>query len=159
MPRGHLSDKLGGTFQMGEVRGCNIPDNLLYSVENNVWVRRDGEEVTVGMTSYACALTGEIVSYVPKRAGKEVKKDMSCATVETATWVGPAKAPIAGEVVAINEAVAENPELINRDPYGAGWLVRIKASDWDTDSTDLQTGGEALAAFEAKMEAEDFSGC
>jgi glycine cleavage system H protein len=144
---------------MGEVRGCSIPEDLLYSLENNVWARLEGEEVTVGMTSYACTLAGQIVSYTPKKPGKDVKKDKSCATVESSKWVGPVKAPVAGEVVAVNEAVAAKPGLINEDPYGRGWLVRIKPSDWGADSAELITGGAALAAFEAKMEAEGFTGC
>lgn len=144
---------------MSEVRGCRIPDDLLYSVENNVWARQEGEEITVGLTAYACALAGQIVSYTPKRTGKDVKKNQSCATVESSNWVGPAKAPLGGEVVATNEAVAARPELINEDPYGEGWLVKIKPNNWAEDCTDLLTGGEALVAFEARMESEYFNGC
>jgi glycine cleavage system H protein len=145
---------------MGAVRGCNIPEDLLYHVDNNVWVRQEGDgTATVGLTSYACALAGQIVSYTPKKVGKDVKKDKSCATVESGKWVGPAKTPVGGEVVATNEAVAANPGLINSDPYGEGWLVKVKAGDWDGDSGELKTGADALAGFEAKMEADGFGGC
>ncbi len=145
---------------MGAVRGCDLPDDLSYNVENNVWIRKEGDgTVTVGMTSYACALAGEIVSYTPKKVGKKVKKDKSCATVESGKWVGPAKSPIAGEVVAINDAVASNPGLINKDPYGEGWLVKIQPADLDGDSAGLVTGADVATAFEAKMEADGFAGC
>jgi len=145
---------------MGAVRGCNFPEDLYYNVENNVWIRRENDgTVTIGLTAYAASLAGQIVSYTPKKVGKDVKKDKSCATVESGKWVGPAKVPVAGEVVAINDAVASKPGLINEDPYGAGWLVRIKPVDWDADSGDLKTGADALAAFEAKMESEGFGGC
>ena len=145
---------------MGAVRGCNIPEDLLYSVDNNVWVRQESDgSVTVGLTSYACSLAGQIVSYTPKKVGKDVKKDKSCATVESGKWVGPAKTPVAGEVTASNDAVAANPGLINEDPYGEGWLVKISAEDWDGDTADLKTGADALAAFEAKMDADGFGGC
>ncbi|MEJ2631132.1 MAG: glycine cleavage system protein GcvH [Acidihalobacter sp.] len=145
---------------MGAVRGCNIPEDLLYSVDNNVWVRQEGDgSVTVGLTSYACSLAGQIVSYTPKKVGKDVKKDKSCATVESGKWVGPAKTPVAGEVTAINDAVSANPGLINDDPYGEGWLVKISAADWDGDTAELKTGADALAAFEAKMDADGFGGC
>ncbi|AOV16359.1 glycine cleavage system protein H [Acidihalobacter aeolianus] len=145
---------------MGAVRGCNVPEDLLYSVENNVWVRQESDgSATVGFTSYACSLAGQIVSYTPKKVGKDVKKDKSCATVESGKWVGPAKAPVAGEVVAINDAVAAQPGLINEDPYGEGWLVKIKPTDWAGDTGDLKTGADALSAFEAKMEADGFGGC
>jgi len=145
---------------MGAVRGCDIPEDLLYNIESNVWVRKEADgTATVGLTSYACSLAGQIVSYTPKKAGKAVKKDKSCATVESGKWVGPAKTPVTGEVVATNDAVAAKPGLINEDPYGEGWLVKIKPEDWDGESGDLKTGGDALAAFEAKMEADGFGGC
>ncbi len=145
---------------MGAVRGCNLPEELSYSVENNVWVRKEGDgSVTIGMTSYAGSLAGQIVSYTPKKVGKSVKKDKSCATVESGKWVGPAKSPIAGEVLTINEAVSGKPGLINDDPYGEGWLVRIQPSDWDGESGGLITGDDIASAFEAKMESDGFAGC
>ncbi len=145
---------------MGTVRGCNFPDDLYYSVDNNVWARREDDgTVTVGLTAYAGALAGQIVSYTPKKVGKSVKKDKSCATVESGKWVGPVKTPVAGEIVAINDKVAEKPALINEDPYGEGWVVKIRPENWDGDAADLKTGQDALAAFEAKMESEGFGGC
>lgn len=145
---------------MGVVRGCEFPDDLQYSVDNNVWARQESDgSVTVGLTSYACSLAGQIVSYTPKKVGKSVKKDKSCATVESGKWVGPAKSPVAGDVVAVNDAVAGKPSLINDDPYGEGWLVKIKPDDWAGESGDLVTDGDALNAFEQKMQADGFGGC
>ncbi|TVP84180.1 MAG: glycine cleavage system protein GcvH [Thioalkalivibrio sp.] len=145
---------------MGAVRGCEFPEDLLYNIENNVWVRKESDgTATVGLTSYACSLAGTIVSYTPKKPGKTVKQDKSCATVESGKWVGPAKTPVTGEVVSTNEAVAAKPGLINDDPYGEGWLVKIQPEDWDGESGDLKTGADALSAFEAKMEADGFGGC
>lgn len=145
---------------MAVVRGCNIPEDLSYNVENNVWARREADgTVTVGLTAYACSLAGEIVAYTPKKVGKEVAKDKSCATVESGKWVGPVKIPVTGEVTKTNEAVTAKPGLINKDPYGEGWVVRIKPTDWNGDSTALKTGQGALEAFEAKMQAEGFKGC
>ncbi len=145
---------------MGAVRGCDIPEDLMYNIESNVWVRLEADGMaTVGLTSYACSLAGQIVSYTPKKVGKDVKKDKSCATVESGKWVGPAKTPVGGEVVEVNDAVSGNPGLINSDPYGEGWLVKIKPGDWDGDSAGLATGADALSAFETKMEADGFGGC
>ncbi|MFN4263824.1 MAG: glycine cleavage system protein H [Thioalkalivibrionaceae bacterium] len=145
---------------MGAVRGCDLPEDLLYNVDNNVWVRKESDgTATVGLTSYACSLAGQIVSYTPKKVGKEVKQDKSCATVESGKWVGPAKTPVTGEVIETNDAVAAKPGLINEDPYGQGWLVKMKPSDWDAESGSLKTGDDALKAFEAKMEADGFGGC
>jgi glycine cleavage system H protein len=145
---------------MGAVRGCDIPEDLLYNIESNVWVRKEADgTATMGLTSYACSLAGQIVSYTPKKVGKSVKQDKSCATVESGKWVGPAKTPVGGEVVATNDAVTAKPGLINEDPYGEGWLVRIKPDDWDGESSALKTGADALSAFEAKMDADGFGGC
>ena len=145
---------------MGAVRGCNTPEDLMYNVENNVWVRRESDgTATIGLTAYACSLAGQIVSYTPKKVGKAVKKDKSCATVESGKWVGPAKSPVAGEITETNDKVSGNPGLINEDPYGEGWLVKIKPENWDGDSGELKTGGDALSAFESKMEADGFGGC
>ena len=145
---------------MGTVRGCNIPEDLYYNVENNVWVRKEDDgTVTVGMTAYACSLAGEIVSYTPKKVGKDVAKDKSAATVESGKWVGPLKAPVSGAITATNPDVAANPGLINKDPYGNGWVVKLQPSDWDGESGELKTGGDALTAFESKMDADGFGGC
>jgi len=145
---------------MGSVRGCNIPEDLSYNVDNNVWARREADgTVTVGLTSYACSLAGEIVAYTPKKAGKEIAKDKSCATVESGKWVGPVKAPVTGSVLAVNEAVSNKPGLINKDPYGEGWVVKMKPTDWDSDSKSLKVGGDAAKAFDAKMDSEGFKGC
>jgi glycine cleavage system H protein len=145
---------------MASVKNCNLPDELHYSVENNVWVRREDDgTVTLGMTAYACALAGEIVACTPKKPGGAVKLNKSAATVESGKWVGPVKSPVAGEVVAVNAAVAGNPKSINADPYGNGWLVKLRPENWEADSAALVTGAAAMSAFEAKMAADGFAGC
>lgn len=145
---------------MGAVRGCNIPEDLSYNVDNNVWARHEADgSITVGLTAYACSLAGEVVAYTPKKAGKDIAKDKSCATVESGKWVGPVKSPVSGVITAVNDAVANKPGLINKDPYGEGWVVKMKPSDWDGESKSLKTGGDAVSAFEAKMDSEGFKGC
>jgi len=145
---------------MATVKGCNIPDDLYYNVDNNVWARREADgTVTLGMTTYAAALAGQIVSCTPKKVGRSVEQNKSAATVESGKWVGPVKAPVAGEVVAVNEALAASPATVNADPYGSGWMVRIKPNNWEADSAALVTGAAVAPAFEAKMNAEGFDGC
>jgi glycine cleavage system H protein len=132
----------------------------MYNIESNVWAKREADgNVIVGLTSYACSLAGEIVSYTPKKIGKSIEKDKSCATVESGKWVGPVKAPVAGEVVAVNEAVSAKPGTINKDPYAQGWVVKVKPTNWAADAASLKTGAAAMAAFEAKMQADGFKGC
>jgi glycine cleavage system H protein len=145
---------------MAVVKNCNLPDDLYYNVENNVWARREADgTVTIGMTAYACSLAGEVVAYTPKKPGKAIDKDKSAATVESGKWVGPVKTPVAGEIIATNDAVAAKPGTINADPYGNGWLVKLKPTNWDAESVGLVTGAAIVAAFEAKMNAEGFAGC
>jgi glycine cleavage system H protein len=111
------------------------------------------------MTAYACALAGEVVAYTPKKVGRSVELNKSAATIESGKWVGPVKTPVGGEVVAINDAVSANPKSINADPYGNGWLVKLKPGNWDGDAAALVTGGAVVKAFEAKMAADGFAGC
>jgi len=145
---------------MASVKNCNLPDELYYNVENNVWAKKEADgTVTIGMTAYACALAGEVVAYTPKKVGKAVETNKSAATIESGKWVGPVKTPVAGEVVAINDAVAGAPKSINADPYGAGWLVKIKPANWDAESAGLVTGAGVAAAFEQKMATDGFAGC
>lgn len=145
---------------MATVRGCNLPDDLYYNVENNVWARKEADGmITVGMTAYACSLAGEIVSYTPKKVGKEIEQNKSVATVESGKWVGPVKAPVNGEVIATNEAVSAKPGTINADPYGNGWMIKMKPANWDADSGALVTGAAVATAFETKMGADGFGGC
>ncbi len=145
---------------MASVKNCNLPDDLYYNVESNVWARKEADgTVTIGMTAYACALAGEVVAYTPKKVGRSVELNKSAATIESGKWVGPVKTPVGGEVVAINDAVSANPKSINADPYGNGWLVRLKPGNWDGDAAALVTGAAVTKAFEAKMAADGFAGC
>lgn len=145
---------------MATVLGCYIPENLYYNVENNVWARlREDGLVVVGMTAYACSLSGVIVSFTAKKVGKQVGRDKSCATVESGKWVGPVKAPVSGEVVEINQEVSADPSLINDDPYGQGWLLLIRPEDWLAESVHLLTGEEAIRAYETRMQEDGFGGC
>ena len=145
---------------MASVRGCNLPDELLYDVENHIWYREmpDGN-VKIGMTSVATAMAGPVVAYTPKKAGRAVEAGKSCATIESGKWVGPAKSAAAGSVVATNEALTAKPSLANDDPYGEGWLVILKPNDWAAARATLTPGAQVAPKYEAKMAADGFSGC
>ncbi len=139
---------------MSQVRNCNIPDDLYYLVEKHVWLSYDGDLVTIGMTDVAQHLAKTFLSVTAKAPGKQIKKGRSVATVESSKWVGPVPSPIAGEVVEVNQAVVDHPPIMNGDPYGEGWVARLRANDWDTDSAELVTGAEGVAAYEQFLEAE-----
>jgi glycine cleavage system H protein len=104
------------------------PDDLRYHAEHD-WARIEGSEATFGITWYAQDALGEVVFYEPPEVASQASKDEAYAEVESVKAVSDVYAPLSGEIVAINEKVSEKPELINEDPYGDGWLVRIKLSD------------------------------
>jgi glycine cleavage system H protein len=145
---------------MPNVRGCNLPDELLYDVENNIWYRENADgTVTLGMTAVAAAMAGQLVAFTGKKAGRSVDAGKSCATIESGKWVGPAKIAFDAEVVQVNDALTANPKLANTDPYGEGWMTRVRPKDWTSVKGRLIPGAAAAAPYEAKMAADKFDGC
>lgn len=144
---------------MANVRGCDLPEDLLYDVENNIWYRDNGDgTMTLGMTSVAAAMAGELVAFTPKKAGRTVQAGKSCATIESGKWVGPAKIAFDAEVIEVNEALSSNPKMANAEPYGGGWLVKVKPSDPNA-AANLTPGSAVAGPYEAKMAADEFAGC
>jgi glycine cleavage system H protein len=115
------------------VAEASYPEDLLYHPEHD-WARVDGEEATFGITWYAQDQLGEVVFFDPPAVGTAVTKDEPYAEVESVKAVSDVFAPLSGEIVAVNEGLGDKPESINDDPYGTGWMVRIKMSD--TSETD-----------------------
>lgn len=140
------------------IRGCYLPEELYYDVEKQVWARPLGEEgVLVGMTDMAQKLAGKILYATVKKAGKVIERGKSAATIETEKWVGPLPLPLTGELVEANELLKADPTLINRDPYGRGWIIRIRPTRLEAELGELLTGTAAIEAYRKKMEAEEIS--
>ncbi len=106
----------------------SYPDELKYHREHD-WARVDGDTATLGITWYAQDALGEIVHYEPPDVGSSLARDESYGEVESVKAVSDLIAPLSGEVVEVNQAVVEAPETINSDPYGEGWLVKVRLSD------------------------------
>jgi glycine cleavage system H protein len=104
------------------------PDELSYHPEHD-WARIDGDEATLGITWFAQDSLGELVHFEPPDQGAAVTKDGSYGEVESVKAVSELISPLSGEVIEINQKVVEAPETVNEDPYGEGWLVRIRLSD------------------------------
>jgi glycine cleavage system H protein len=104
------------------------PDGLLYHPEHD-WAKLDGDTATFGVTWYAQDALGEVVFYEAPDVGTTVTKDQAYAEVESVKAVSDVFAPLSGEITEANEALADDPEKINSDPYGDGWMVKIKLSD------------------------------
>jgi glycine cleavage system H protein len=106
----------------------SYPDDLLYHAEHD-WARIDGDEAVLGVTWHAQDALGELVHYEPPDVGATVGKDTSYGEVESVKAVSDVIAPLSGEVLAVNQAVVDAPESVNDDPYGNGWLIRVRLSD------------------------------
>ena len=104
------------------------PPELKYHREHD-WARVEGDEATFGITWYAQDALGEVVFYDPPDVGAAVTANQSYAEVESVKAVSDVVAPLSGEVVAVNDGLSDAPERINDDPYGEGWLVKVKLSD------------------------------
>jgi glycine cleavage system H protein len=110
------------------VAEASYPDDLKYHPEHD-WARVDGDVATLGITWYAQDQLGEVVFFDPPEVGKTITKDGSYAEVESVKAVSDVIAPVSGEIVEVNEALKDAPEQINEDPYGEGWLVKVRLSE------------------------------
>jgi glycine cleavage system H protein len=106
----------------------SYPDELKYHPEHD-WARIDGEEAILGITWYAQDALGELVHYEPPEEGAVIAKDASYGEVESVKAVSELISPLSGEVLAVNQQVVDAPETVNEDPYGDGWLVRVRLSE------------------------------
>ena len=107
---------------------ASYPDDLKYHPEHD-WARIDGESATFGITWYAQDQLGEVVFFDPPQVGATLNKDEPYAEVESVKAVSDVVAPLSGEVTEVNGALSESPEQINEDPYGSGWLVKVRLTD------------------------------
>lgn len=127
----------------------NIPVDLNYT-KSHEWVRREADgTVTVGITDHAQDLLGDMVFVELPEPGRALKAGQECAVVESVKAASDVYSPLAGEVVAINEVLSDSPELVNKAPYGEGWMMRIKP----TDIAEIEDLLDA-AAYQAQIENE-----
>jgi glycine cleavage system H protein len=104
------------------------PDELKYHTEHD-WARIEGNEATLGITWFAQDSLGELVHFEPPQAGATIAKDSAYGEVESVKAVSDLISPLSGEVIEVNQKVVDAPETVNDDPYGEGWLVRLRLSD------------------------------
>ncbi len=121
----------------------NIPDNLKYTKEHE-WVRLEGDVAVVGITDFAQGELGDIVFVEVETVDETLDADEVFGTVEAVKTVSDLFLPVAGEIVEFNEAVEDDPALVNNDPYGEGWLIKVKVSN--PADVDGLLGGEAYKA-------------
>jgi len=126
----------------------SYPDGLKYHSEHD-WARVEGGEATLGITWFAQDALGELVHYEPPDEGSTISKDESYGEVESVKAVSDLITPLSGEVLEVNAKVVDEPETVNDDPYGEGWLVRIRLSDPSEVDSLLDAG-----AYRALLESQ-----
>ena len=126
----------------------SYPDELKYHREHD-WARIDGGEATLGITWFAQDALGELVHFEPPEQGATISKDETYGEVESVKAVSDVIAPLSGEVLEVNSKVVDAPETVNEDPYGEGWLIRIRLSEPDEASSLLD-----VAAYKRVLEEQ-----
>jgi glycine cleavage system H protein len=126
----------------------SYPDDLKYHPEHD-WARIDGDEAVLGVTWYAQDALGELVHYEAPDVGSTVSKDSSYGEVESVKAVSDLISPLSGEVLEVNQVVVDAPETVNDDPYGQGWLIRIRMSNQDEVGQLLDVAGYKKVLDEA----------
>ena len=117
----------------------NIPDNLQYT-KTHEWIKKDEDLITIGVTDHAHTMLGDLVYVELPEVEMHLDNGQECAVVESVKAAADIYCPVSGEVVEINDAVIENPQLVNEDPYGRGWLVRVRP--FDKKSAEFLTAEE-----------------
>ncbi len=147
------------------IAGCEFPDELWYHVEHQVWARVDevAGEAVVGITGMGIRLAGEIYMCRPKTVGSVVEQARSVAVVELAKSIVSVKSPVTGTVLAVNEALAARPEQVHEDPYGHGWIARLRLAQWPADRAALLRGDDAAGAMQHmawlnRLQGQDLDG-
>ncbi|MGE5288579.1 MAG: hypothetical protein ACM3ML_15550 [Micromonosporaceae bacterium] len=133
--------------------GCVIPEDLLYDVEMHVWVRLEDGTAVLGMTDVAQSMGGRMVQVSWKKTGRSYARGRSLAVLESAKWVGPFPTPLTAELLEVNEAAfAADIAIANRDPYGAGWMARVRPTALAAERQHLVDSTAAFAHYRAMIE-------
>ena len=131
-------------------RDYEVPENLRYHKEH-CWVKDAGQgQVIIGWTDFAQKLAQEITSLFVPEEGNPIKKDQYMGTIETGKWVGKVYSPVDGTILEVNESVMDRPRVINEDPYGEGWVLKVKLNSPDQLKTLLNPNGY-VEAMKAKL--------
>jgi glycine cleavage system H protein len=133
-----------------EIEGYSFPDELLYD-KNHFWARIEGDSVVMGTTDFAQKLAGEIGYVELPEAGQKISQGKPFGSIESGKWVGRIYAVLSGEVAEVNEALEDEPELINSAPYGDGWICKIAPDNLEGEKGNLMPAAELKAFIEAEV--------
>ena len=143
-----------------EVDHCFFPDDLLYDLENNTWLKvEEGNLVTVGVTSILVGIAGKLVRATMKQKGASLDRGQSLGTLESEKFVGPVRSPVSGELVESNPLLADRPKIVNDSCYEDGWIAKLRPIHFSIEKLLLSKAGESrvqLAQIVAKHKVRCF---
>lgn len=131
---------------------CAFPPDYYYDRATHVWARYGGATVTIGLDALGLESLGDLAYLALQPVGASARRGEAIGSLEAAKMVGELLAPVSGTIAARNEAMLRDPGLVNRDPYGAGWIVQITPSDWERESAELIHGPELQMWIETEVE-------
>ncbi len=133
-----------------EMEGYTFPDDLWYD-KNHFWARIDGDAVVMGTTDFAQKLAGDIGFVEIPEVGQKIQQGKPFRSIESGKWVGRVYAVLSGEVTAINEALEDEPEMINSSPYGEGWICKIAPDNLEGEKQNLMSASDLKPFIEAEI--------
>ena len=136
---------------MAIIEGYNMPDELYYQ-EEDTWVKVEDGNVRVGMTDFYQKLAGDTTYVDLPFEGDEVAQGETCGKIQSAKWVGKFVSPVSGEIIEVNEELEDDCTLINKDPYGKGWIMLVKPTNLEQDLESLIHGDGVEPWIMKKME-------
>jgi len=132
---------------MANIHGYDFPDDLYYHADH-AWARIEPDGLAaIGMNEFFTRQAGDIVYVDLPFEGDQISAGEVCGKLQSAKWIGKLIAPIGGEIVAVNERLESDSGLINQSPYGDGWIIRIRPSDWGNEKNALMHGVEAITPW------------
>lgn len=139
---------------MADIKGYNMPDELYYHKDHS-WARVEGTKVTVGMSDFFQKEAGDIVFIDLPDEDEDVSQGEVCGKIQSRKWIGKLVAPVSGEIMEINEDLEEDTSLINKDPYGEGWILVIEAEDLDLELANLMQGEDLVQFIEQEIKVAE----
>ena len=127
---------MDGAKKMVTYKGIEFPEDRFYHKEHAWALKEEGGLITVGVDAFTGKAAGKIAHVRVFKPGRKIKSGKSVGTIETSKWVGPVRSPVSGVIKEVNDAVKQNPELLNTDPYES-WIFKCEVSDWDGDCAEL----------------------
>lgn len=136
---------------MVEIEGFYLPDEFYYDRKEHTWAKVEDDMVRIGLDQFGQCSAGRIAYIKIKPKGGEIEKGRPFGTLESGKYIGPLKVPLSGTIAEVNDTLFKDPELVNRDPYGKGWMIILSSTNFKEDSKDLVHGDDVKEWLEKEI--------